>query len=150
MVRNGWVSKYNPNQKEMSWKKSINLPRAAALAAAALEANLEDESSTSSSSCWVALDLSNEKKPWLFAVNKGLYYPIIWGLYIINHEIRIPCLINQDSMENPGYLPTSIGTIIRRSKDPVIIKPTRIQWFMFSTTGRDGWETPTKNQPNQA
>lgn len=41
-------------------------PRAAALAAAALEANLEDESSTSSSSCWVALDLSNEKNGGYF------------------------------------------------------------------------------------
>ncbi len=30
---------------------------------------------------WSYLQLSNEKKgPWLFAVYRGLYYPVMWGL----------------------------------------------------------------------
>ena len=38
-----------------------------------------------------------KKGPWLFRVNRGIYYPVMWGFYgnLRNHETRIPSLINQ-------------------------------------------------------
>ncbi len=39
------------------------------------------------------------KKPWLVGLCRGFYYPSYMGI-IINHEIRIPFLNNQDSMES--------------------------------------------------
>ncbi len=35
-----------------------------------------------------------------FSVCRGLYYPVIFHDYFINHETRIPSLTNQDSMES--------------------------------------------------
>ena len=44
-----------------------------------------------------------QKGPWLFRVCRGLYIyilPSYLGIVSINHEIRIPSLTNQDSMES--------------------------------------------------
>ena len=41
-----------------------------------------------------------KKKTWLVRLYRGLYYPIIFRDYFINHDIRIFLLTNQDSMES--------------------------------------------------
>ena len=47
--------------------------------------------------------MRNEEKPGCFGYMSGMkYYPVIisGGLFVINHEIRIPMINNQDSMES--------------------------------------------------
>ena len=43
------------------------------------------------------------KKPWLFMVYGGWNPTQLYGDYFINHEIRIPSLTNQDSMESRSF-----------------------------------------------
>ena len=50
--------------------------------------------------------MRNEEKPGCFGYMSGMkYYPVIisGGLFVINHEIRIPMINNQDSMESEAF-----------------------------------------------
>ena len=61
--------------------------------------------------------VNDEKRdPGRLGYNRGLYYPVIWGLFhkrgILKkkHEIRIPIFNNQHFMESKVFLPGFFGT----------------------------------------
>ena len=66
------------------------------------------------------------KKPWLFSVYQGFYYPVMWGLFHkhINHEIMIP--INQ-----PGFPMERKGT----------------PFFLANRPGFNRWLQPSRQSP---